>query len=158
MRQDRLLADVKIDWNHHLVHSEKLYSSSYSNTVGGSATVAVHITTPATGRVHIDFTISANKSGVIAFSEGDTLAGGTALAAYNNDRNSGNSASSVLKHDATISAAGTTLRTIVLGAGQTTRISLNTEFILKPSTAYSVVFTADGASTTAAINADFYEV
>lgn len=155
-------AEVGLDWLHSLVHDSKVFSVSISNTIGAAGTLALHITTPSTKNVHIEVKCSANKSGVLILAETDTLTGGSAKTPVNNDRTSSAAASSTALQDATRSVPGTTLRTIIVGAGVPVAVAgegrPGLEFILKRSTSYTILFTADGASTVVAINADFYEV
>lgn len=161
MKTDVLKSDVSIDWMHHLVHDEKVFSLSMSDTIDGAETLAMHVSVAAGKQVHFDMICTANKAGVLVMTEGDTLAGGTAQTPVNNNRTSSKTMSSTLTKDSTISAAGTTIRTIVVGAGIPVKVGgegrTNLEFILKPSTKYSFVFTADGASTVVSLNADMYE-
>lgn len=163
MRTDKSGAQSVITWEHSLVHHSKIFSASWSNTVGAAATVAMHVITPASesGYVHIDFICSADKSGVLVLREADTITGGTGLTPVCNNRADIKVPATTMKYDATVSVPGTVLRTINVGAGVVTRIGgegrTSLEYILKASTTYTIIFTADGATTRAVINCDFYE-
>lgn len=159
---DKHKAPIGISWEHHLVHHEKMFSSSHNNTVNAGETVALHITTPASERTHIIFEIDVNNAGTILFREGDTITGGSAVTADNMNRESSESYGGTVKKDATVSVAGTTLRTRIIGSSSpSTKIGgnsrQNTEWILKPSTTYTIIFTATNNATTCAINAEYYE-
>jgi len=158
-------ADVSIDWMHHLVHHGKLFGLSLSATIGAAGSLKMHIKTPAATvakPVHFDCVINCSKAGVVLFREGDTITGGTGKTAFNYNRNSTRAFNSTLTQDSTVSAAGTVLKTFEIGTNAPPiRIGsegeFREEFILKPSTTYTLQFTADGADTLVSLNADMYE-
>lgn len=156
--------DVAMDWAHHLAHQGRLFGLSLSKSLSAAGTFMVHIQTPSAKKVHFDARVTSNLSGVLVFRRGDTIgATGDAKSAVNYNENSKESYSSTFKQDGTVDPAGTVLKTIVIGSnGPGTKIGgegrTGTEYILLPSTIYTLLFTADSNSTVVAMNIDFYEV
>jgi len=163
MKIDKYGAQVFLSNDHHKVHAERMYSASVSNAaIGAAGTLALSITTPDTkAKTHIKVAIDSNKAGVAILAEGDVISVGSAVTAVNMNRSSETVYAGTLKKDATRDTPGTTLRTLVIAApgvvGSMGHIRNDTEWNLKKNTTYTFLFTADGATTAASINAEFYE-
>jgi hypothetical protein len=160
MLQDRNLADVFSPFSTYLKHKELLYSVCYSGTVNTAQTVALHITTPASTLnryIHAEFDITTNLAGTVVLREGDTTTGGTGVTIYNYNRNSAKTSTCTALHDATVSAPGTTIRTLLVGATGTSFIKIPLKYILKPSLTYTLIFTAAADATTVSSVINLYE-
>ena len=157
---------VGIDIVHHKVHEGNFYTvSDYDSVVQTVAPKYWHIITPNTAkRIHTLISVISNLAGNIGFFEAPTTsANGTALTAYNNDRNSGNTPTVLFYKDPAVTTDGTLLissrngtnnnKTLLGGVSRT-----NSEFILKQNTKYFVKFTPDANNTEVIFNCEFYEV
>lgn len=159
---DKHQANVNIDWEHHLIHHERLFIGQVNAVLAGSGTLAIHITTPNTNyRTHVSFDIDNDKSGVIVLRESDvlTVGTGTAVPMLNHDRNSNSVYSGTVKKDATVATPGTVLRNLPLSAGHITLDGEKRkgEYILKANATTTLLFTADGAGTNTTLTIDLYE-
>ena len=98
---------VTIDKVHYEIHEGEHYTAIVAD---GDVDIAspkyISLTAPNTAtRIHLFFTVSADNGFLLQLYENPTLnAAGSAVAAYNNDRNSVNAATLVLKEDCTTQA------------------------------------------------------
>jgi len=151
-----------IDAVHAMVHRGYHYTATHAVAIGTATAATVMITAPATGAYHLAIGMQANNTGYGAFSEAPNATGGTAITAYNNNRNSANVSTLTHTKTATVTSAGTVLQNFVLGTDGKGNVSsggageMRTEWILKPSTKYLFSFTALNAATRVAMNLSYY--
>lgn len=161
MAKDVAGRTITIDVGHDNVHQEKYFEVTAYNTLSASGTIALVLTT-GTKKAHALFNVIASNTGVVILREGDTATLGTDLTVFNHDFSSKRTALTTAKQDPTISVAGTVKKTVPVGSNTPIKIGgelrQGAEFILKPSTKYTLIFTADNNSTRVAVSAEFYEV
>lgn len=161
-------ATIIIDLAHHKVHEGQHFTfTDYDADVdSGLANRKVwQITAPNSAkRFHTILSFFTSNAGLFEFNENPTLnVEGTALTAYNNDRNSASVTTLVMKYDTTLLADGTSLTIVQIGAntpktqvGGVGRSSI--EWILKANEDYAIIFQADNDNTVVSIVVEFYEV
>lgn len=159
------------DISHRKINSEgEFYSASFGasrTTTSGNTELDFRIsTTGTTGKVHFQALIQTNKDALIKFAESitSTAAGGTALTAYNHDRNSTNAADLVVTHTPTASTTGSSCAVLtdaqvnnykhyLLGGENGER----NEWVLKDDTQYLLRVTAEGSTCDIYVNMEWYE-
>lgn len=166
------LVDVDIDSLvitdvfHHRVHEGKYWTvTDYDGNVQIITPKYWHIKAPDTAiRCHIVMAIAVNDETLVEFYETPTLTGnGTALTAYNNDRNSVNAVTALFYKDPTVTSPGTKLQNDLIGTNNPkTRLGGNirqvTEIILKQNTSYLLKNTVTNNGTRVSFNLELYEV
>lgn len=136
-----------IDYPHHEIHEGTHYIASYAVDLGNGATHYVLISTPdTTVEPHITINVISEAEAQFDLYETVTYAAvGTAVAAYNRNRRSANTASILVYHTPTTpSVVGATLlQTKHWGAGKTTGADVrgSNEFILARNTKYFLLIT-----------------
>jgi len=154
---------MTIDIVHHEIHEGLHFFGSYSAVKNAGETLDIHIVTPnSIRRMHLMAEVSAQGSGVMIWNSGVlTSDNGTALGILNSNRNSSKTTTLLAYHTPTVTNAGTTLITKIVGAGGAQKLggsnSQRDEIILKANTKYLLRFTSDGNSNTIAWNFSFYE-
>lgn len=160
-------ATIVIDLAHHKVHQGEHFTfTDYDADVdaGAGARKVWQITTPNSAkRFHTVISFFTSNAGLFEFNENPTLnVEGTALTAYNNDRNSASTTTLVMKYDTTLTADGTNLTILQLTANSRTQIGgvgrSDVEWILKANEDYAIIFQADNDDTVVTIVIEFYEV
>ena len=158
-----------IDSVHHEIHEGDHYTAiSYDADTDIATPKRWSLVAPdTTVRCHVVFEVEVGVSGgVIEFSESPSvLAAGTAITAYNNDRNSANTATMLVNQDTTTQAPnndGTILTSETVGsAGAQAKFGGTTnnryEWILKQATTYIVKLTATANNTVSTIRVRWYE-
>jgi hypothetical protein len=157
---------VSTDVFHHRVHEGKYWTvTDYDGNVQAAAPKYWHLKAPDTAiRCHTVMAIAVNDETLIELYEAPTLTGnGTALTAYNNDRNSATAATCLFYNDPTVTAPGTKLQNDLIGTNNPkTRIGGNvrqvTEIILKQNTSYIIKNTVTNNGTRVSFNLELYEV
>ena len=157
---------VNIPIEHHEVHDGKYFTvTDYDNDVDTAAPKYWRITAPnTTTRIHCTIVIYVSAAGLVQFYENPTISGaGTALTAYNNDRNSTNAATATTFKDTTTSGDGTLLEQAYLGTSNNrTKVGGDarqaTEFILKQNEDYVVKFTPAANDAQAVVAIEWYEL
>ena len=148
-------ADAKLTMREFLIMSSKLFTASFSAALASAGTLILTILTPAANKgkaIHCRFIIDVDKVGAVLITEGDTVTGGSAVTAYNLNRNSGEAATCTIVHDGTINPAGTSIKAFFAVPGHN-----EFEMILKPSIKYSITFTSATTTTTAIGTLEFWE-
>ena len=159
------------DVSHRKINKNgKYFSASFAasrTTTGGNTDLDFRITTTGmTDKAHFQAMIQSNKDALIKFVEGITSTGGagTAVTAYNHDRNSTNAATMLVKHTPTASTTGASAavlrnvhvnnyKSILLGAENGDR----EEWVLKSGTQYLLRVTAQDSTCDIYVNMDWYE-
>ncbi len=156
---------VAIEIEHHRVHEGNFYTvTDYDADVDNASPKYWHIIVPNTAvRVHIKIAIAVDAPGLIQVYENPTTTdNGTVIIAYNNDRNSANSATCAHYYDPTVSNDGTLLEAFRIGAGGKQKIGGDArqfaELILKQNEQYLIKFTPDGDNAEVTFNSQFYEI
>lgn len=155
-------ARVIIDPEHYQIHEGKVfYITRYVSSVSNGASSDILMAVPASLYPHLRaYIVTANDAPMRVFLyEGATTSDdGTGMTGYNLNRNSANTASTVVTHSPTVTGTGTLLDISLIpdtggglfspggGAGSS---DLPTEWILKPSTKYLIRVTNDSGSATA---------
>jgi hypothetical protein len=157
MKIDKEGYQVNMDVLPFKTHQGDLFEASISATIGAGGTLALSIKPPNTAdkATHLILEVSANKAGNFIFAKGDTISGGSDVTANNLNFNSSKTYAGAIKKDATRDTPGTTVKTVIVGA--TMAPYIESERVLVKNTVYTILFTADGVSTTVSINAKFYE-
>jgi len=163
--RDSVSGNLKtIDASHEQIHAGTHFTATHLSKVGTGTAVSVMLTTPAStvGIIHFVCSVSADKSATWTFSESPSATGGSALIAYNNDRNSAIANPATLTHTVTYTSAGTVLETHIVGSASTPQsktgglAEARNEWILKPSTKYLIYAIADAADTNIKVNIPYY--
>jgi hypothetical protein len=155
-----------IDSNHYMIHAGKSYHLISANaSVASSSTCTIAITVPATGEIHAYFGVSTNGPLKTEIYESPTISGGTAITAYNRDRDSTNAATLTAVKDPTITTTGNVLlaigRTGTGGVGKTQiggDSPITSEWILGAGKTYIYRITSQAAATAIDLGLDWYEV
>jgi hypothetical protein len=169
-------AQVEIAAEHHEIHEGHMWHAShYDADVDTSEDKTILITTPAVDIagvgtetiVHFASQVFVDQAATITFLEGvTTIVGGTALTAFNRNRNATNTLNTVLKYDVTSYAGGTAIETIRLGIDGTPGSKENiggatrtdaVEWNLKPSTSYLILIEPDADDLVVTVELEFYE-
>lgn len=141
------------DFLHVKTHQGKEYLLASHQTVTGSSSWYVLITTPATPTIHFSWSASSDVASHVHFSEEPNAHGGTAYAIRNKNRNSSLTTSMTIASGPTYTSAGTLLSEhSLIGAKKEGGLTRSEEWILKPSTEYLFTFTA---TTATAAETDF---
>lgn len=158
---------VAIDLPHHKIHEGVHYfCSDYDNDVDTGTPKLWRLTTPAAGFVHLTFKAQTTLNGLLELYENATIsAAGTTLPSYNSDRSSANTSTVVHAKDTTTSAAGTLIRSYVMGSDGANPVgadggeaSHDNEMILKASEDYVFKFTAGTDNARITLNLEYYIV
>jgi len=156
--------NVPIDYNTYRVHTGKMYHVVCSNSLAAAANLDMMFYN-STASIHGEFEIGCGGAVTVKFYEGITSsADGTTLTAYNMNRNSTNSSTSYFWQGSTWSS--TSEKTLVnkyIGATSGEAIGMSVkdrvEWNLIANTKYLIRITnSSGATITASINGEFYEV
>jgi hypothetical protein len=160
MKLDLNGAQAILDYLQHQTNKGNLHVASVSGTIGAAGTIALSITTPdTTKKTCLSIAVNANKAGNFIVAEGDVITGGSSVTAYNMNRNSAVTYGGTLTKDATRSTPGTTMKTTIVGAPGVFAWSDRPGAFMKllGNTTYTILFTADGASTAVSIEVAVYE-
>jgi hypothetical protein len=156
--------NVPIDYNHYRVHDGSMYHITYSNSLAAAANLDLMFLNSASA-MHVAFEVGVGGAATIKFYENlTTSALGTTLTAYNMNRNSTNSTGTWWYGGPTWSTASEiTLVNKYIGAASQDKVGVgvkeNVEWDLKANTKYMLRITnSAGATITASINGEYYEV
>ncbi len=130
-----------IEYEHHEIHNGNFYTTCKTWTLPAGASSNILIATGNTTKhPHLIYQSISDDVLTVNFYESPDYSGGTALVAYNRDRNSSNTSGATLTYDATDdgSGKGTLIWTFKAGANKivTASESQRFEFILKQNTKY----------------------
>lgn len=155
-------AVVTVDEAHHEAHDGSAFVIVHSGTKNSTEYICITFTTPALATASIHMVVYASGSGVstLEIGEGATASGGSGATVVNRNRNS--SATTSLTGSAVddaVSALGTTIYALGIGAGQNNgdEHRNDVEFILKASTKYALKLTSGAATNALRLIASWYE-
>ncbi len=152
-----------IDTAHHRIHQGKSFTVSHKADILNGATFDFLIVTPNTStRAHMTVELDVEAETDMLIYEAVTATAGTALTAYNRDRNSSTAATVVITHTPSAITEGTTIiRTHHIGNGKSYGGADRTahEFILKQNAKYLFRLTnATSSNNYMSVKFDWYEV
>ena len=162
---------VTITYEHHEIHDGSHYNiRGFSSPLASGARLSFGVAVPAGSKwPHLLFDVEGTTQTEVREYEGATLSGGTLVTAYNNNRNSTNVSSLVIRSNPVISGtsptSGTLLASHSKGLAGTTpskasaigEIDRTDELILKSGTTYLYEIKSVGASNIIDYSATWYE-
>ena len=151
-----------IEYEHHEIHSGSSFTACYKAELGNGASADLLVVTPnTTSWAHMIYKIDVEAEADITVYEAPTATPGTAITAYNRNRNSATAATTTVTHTPTEITEGTTIISSAhIGSGRDVGGgSRGThEFVLKQNTKY--LYRVTNATTTnnyVSIKLDWYE-
>lgn len=152
-------AQIVIDHAHHEVHEgEHFTASDYASVLNGATRDFLLVTPDTDTRMHMVYAVTTDAKAKVQFFEGGNIAGGTAVPAYNNQRNSSAAAALVVTHTPAVTTTGTEILVHLVGssnqAGARTRG--DAEYVLKQNSKYLLRITA-GANLDQCTQFSWYE-
>ncbi len=159
-------AVVTISFEHHEVHEGNFYTASIYDAdvdAGEAAAKEILLITPNTAkRIHIKVQITGTGAGFIQLTENPTVSVGNVVIAYNNNRNSTNETTLVIKQDPTVTADGTIIFQNWIPAETKGKIGgvvrLNAEWDLEQNEDYLIRVVSDADNNKVSIVIELYEV
>lgn len=156
-------ARVSIDQEHYQLHKSRCFETFDQQTITGSNTFDYLLITPSTAGLHCHLVMSveADAKCFISLYEGTTVsANGTALATFNNFRDSASVAGMLVYTAPTITAIGTQIDLHMTGSGEKAggQVRVGDEWILKNNAKYTVRVTAGGTGCIAVTALHWYEL
>lgn len=155
---------VFIDYDHHQVHEGESFQASYlisSLASGSSADFYINVPTIATSTYLPHLTaevISTAETELFLYEEATFTSTGTALSAYNRNRDSSRTCLISFGHSATINSTGTQIWTGLTGSNRTAGSDREgSEFILKSNTLYGLRVTSRSAGDKILVRFHLYE-
>lgn len=150
-----------VEYDHHEIHEGDGYTSaSSSSALNSGNTFSMLLITPSNGeRLHMVNQLESTGEGEITFVEAPTItASGTPHHKLNRRRDSTATCSCQIYINCSYSG-GLVLRNFRCGAGKTQggNARSTSEWVLKPATAYVIVFTARANGIYAELKSDWYE-
>lgn len=150
-----------VDYAHHEIHAGSHFHASRTVNLGNGASVDVLITTPNTTKhAHMVGSIGVELESHMYFYENPNVTGGTAIAAYNRNRNSATTAGVTVKHTPTVNSTGTLITESHFGSGRAAggERRENAEWVLKQNEDYLLrVTNATANENYVTILLDWYE-
>lgn len=141
---------VTIPYNTEATHNGDFYFGGvYNAAVAAGSNLDILLVTHSTNYCHFAFDANSGGAGTLSLYEGVTYsAAGSAVSAFNANRNISRASSQTITTGPTITGTGTTIITDYVPGGTTgnavggssQNIARITEFISKPSTAYLIRF------------------
>lgn len=157
---------VVVDFAHHQIHEGEAYTcsllvSALANNASKDIRMTVGSATPTTRTPHLVAQVVADGAAEVYLYEGGTVTGGTALPAYNHNRNSTNVPGMVVAENPTVSALGSAIWVgLLTGSKQSSGSSDRAldEWDLKASTTYLLRVTSTAAAgIKAVVRMNWYE-
>ncbi len=157
---------IGINSYHARQHAGKAFEASICATTVATTGITYYIRAGSTNKCHLDYTIITNADIYAELREGITIATagiGSQITAYNNNRNSSNTASTLIYNSGTISASGTLIEKQFSPSGGARKITGageagdGREWILASDTDYMLRVKAFATSARCLINLNFYE-
>lgn len=155
-----------IDVVHHEVHEGEMFHAEHSASVGNGNNLDVLLATGAANEAHLSAAVAAGGQSLVYLYEAPNASGGTPLTVYNMHRSdTTHSSPFTAAHTPVVVGVGTVPlingRLIAGGTSVPSRVGgetrANTEWILKPNTAYLLRVTNNsGASIVIHITAEAY--
>ena len=157
-------AYISIGYGHEKIHDSEMYTVSYYwASVADSGTAMLSGIIPAGMYPHTEFEMSVGGSAVFSMIEGGTLTGGTAVTAFNRNRNALiPSVGTIAQHSGTLTGGSTIYQIFLPGGGKNFAVgggaSSESEFIHKAgvTTTWQVVNISGGAIGVS-MEATFYD-
>jgi len=111
---------TSIDYGHHEIHESEMYTVSYYwASLADGATALLSGIIPAGMYPHTEFEISAGGNSTFSMIEGGTITGGTAVTAYNRNRNAATpSVGTLAQHSGTLTGGSTIYTTYMPGGAK----------------------------------------
>lgn len=148
-----------LDHGHHEIHEGDAFFAIDSYEIPNASDRDYIIVTPNTTRwAHWITGVDGNAEFSLDFYEGvSTDADGTSITSYNNDRNSGTTATALLYHTPTNPTGGTLITSMTFGSGRSVggQARQDQELILKQNTKYRLLITNTALGTANQINTNF---
>ena len=155
---------VIIDTAHAKIHDGDSYEAHINAlNLGDLDTIEMYFKPPDSAvRCHTVVCFSSELGGVGELRESATVTlSGSVVTIFNNDRNSSNESTAVVRSSPTITASGTQLSHFHVGGGFQGRdpgeSGSRQEWILKQGTIYILRYTSIAASNEAEVEVSFYE-
>ena len=105
---DEYGAEVRIDWEHYLIHQGRHFFLSGFETENAAGTIVFSVTTPNSHvRVHMTFEFEGTSRTEFYIYKAATVTGGATATPINSNQNSDLTSGCTIKKDPTISVAGT---------------------------------------------------
>lgn len=160
MEIDSSGAAAQLSIEHFKVHKGLyFYFQDFATGIGNGATRNVLIVTANNGKaVHCKFSLSTLGGRYTLYEDTTTSANGTAIAVFNRDRTSANTASTTAFVGPTITTNGTQLYVFLVSSSAPSEKDSLLEVILKPGTKYLITFLSTTGSNVTVTEAGFYEV
>jgi len=141
LRLDKATNTIQtMSYEHHEIHAGSAFTISYSADIANGANLDLLIVTPDTTKwAHLTYDLDVELESDINIYEAATATAGSAIVAYNRDRNSATTATVVVTSTPTSITTGTTIiRSYHLGSGRSSGGGERGthEFILKQNTKY----------------------
>ena len=139
-----------IDYAHDSIHDGQIFRGGAYSALGTSSAVSILIVTGATYNEDVMIGINTDGPGIGNVYEAPDATGGSAITALNANRDSTAGSRLTLTKNPTITTAGTTMGTRILGAegfkGDTGGDVTSSWWVFKNGTKYLLRFTADAAT------------
>ncbi len=146
------------------LESGKSYEAHINSpTLGDNATCEMYVKAPDSSvRVHLIIAFSSELGGIGELREGPTItASGTVVTAFNKDRNSSNTATTIIRSSPTVTASGTQISHFHVGGGFQGRdpgeAGAEQGWILEQGTIYILRYTSIAGSNEAELEVNFHE-
>lgn len=132
---------------HQIDRGNHFFVSGYTE-IDTDATLTFCVTTNATNTVHMTWAIETSAKAHLVVYEGSAISGGSAVTAYNSNRQSSNTSSLTIVSGPTVNTTGTLIASSGMGGATRNFISggdatRNSELILSTSTIYQWTITSD---------------
>lgn len=172
MSRDRFLHDAFLNFSdkglsviatdHRHIHDGTAFHVSGQAAVDSAANYTLHFAAPATGEMHLTWSVRGSGEANVTFYEDptfDTDGEGTAVTPVNRKRDGGASPTMLVYHTPTVTDSGTLLFTEHFGTGRTVggESRQTAEWELAPSTSYLLIITSEAAGNDINWLVDWYE-
>ena len=156
---------MTIDYEHHEIHSGSHFFIAGYDTYAADGDIDFQVTTPdSTTWAHMLFEIQATGATVFSIYEGGTIGGGgSAVTAYNSNRNSSGTSVLTIQTGGTVTAEGTLIFAQAFGvSGNPTQTAGGAErsaheIILKQNTTYRFFIESNSADNIISYQGYWYE-
>ena len=153
-----------IEYEHHEIHAGNMFHADYNKgAIDTDAVALLLVTTPDTTKwAHAIFHMIVTKGALLELFEDPTIDPvGTAVTAYNHDRNSATAATVVVTHTPTVGATGTLIDVSHAGTGGKYAVGGSDigryEWILKQNEQYLLRATSHEDANEVIVGVDWYE-
>jgi hypothetical protein len=154
-----------ISYPHHEIHEGNAYCACHGVDLGAATRDYLIVAPTGPEQAHLTLAVLASLDLDMTLFEGTDRVGGTAVSAGNRNRNSGNSASTVITHTPGAGVDGTQMLSALIGdpagpgsiAGGGASSDGRHEFILKSGESYLLRITSTSADCRVTVFLDWYE-